>query len=51
MDKLRYRKYEIAMNWDEDQFLGNQIFVTHKNARFLKLYLESYRDNYRQNEW
>lgn len=39
------------MNWDENQFIGNQVFVTHKDARFLRLYLESYRGHYRYDAW
>ena len=39
------------MNWDEDQFIGNQVIIAHKDARFLKLYIESYRNNYRSDEW
>jgi len=39
------------MNWDEDQFIGNQVFIAHKDARFLKLYLESYRNNYHSDRW
>ena len=23
----KYRKFEIAMNWDENQFLGNQVSI------------------------
>jgi hypothetical protein len=47
----KYRKFECVVNWDEDQFLGNQVFIAHKKARFLPLYLESYKDNYRSDEW
>ena len=47
----RYRKFEMTMNWDENQFIGNQVIIAHKDARFLKLYLESYRDNYHSDRW
>jgi hypothetical protein len=39
----KYRKYEIAMGWDEGQFLGSQVIVAHRNARFLPLWLDTYR--------
>lgn len=38
-----YRKFEISMNWDENQFLGSQVIIAHKNARFLRKWLECYR--------
>ncbi len=47
----KYRKFECVLNWDEDQFLGNQILIAHKNSRFLPLYLESYKDNYHSDRW
>jgi hypothetical protein len=40
----------MTLNWDENQYLGSQILIGHKNSRFLKLYLESYR-NYDRNQW
>lgn len=46
----KYRKYEIAMNWDENQFLASQVIIANKDARFLRLWLESYR-KYRPKEW
>lgn len=46
----KYRKYEIAMNWDEGQFLASQLIIANKDARFLRLWLESYR-KYRPKEW
>jgi hypothetical protein len=46
----KFRKYEMTLNWDENQYLGSQILIGHKNSRFLKLYLESYR-NYDRNQW
>ena len=39
----KYRKFEIAMGWDEGQFLGSQVIVAHKDARFLPLWLDTYR--------
>lgn len=40
----KYRKFEIAMGWDEGQFLGSQVIIAHKNARFLPLWLDTYRE-------
>uniref|UniRef100_A0A1B6DY42 Alpha-1,4-N-acetylglucosaminyltransferase n=1 Tax=Clastoptera arizonana TaxID=38151 RepID=A0A1B6DY42_9HEMI len=39
----KFRNFEATINWDDDQYLGCQIIIAHKDARFLKLYLESYR--------
>lgn len=41
-----YRKFEMALNWDEGQFLGTQLLIAHKDARFLSLWLNSYREYY-----
>ncbi|CAF0761589.1 unnamed protein product [Didymodactylos carnosus] len=46
----RYRKFEMVLNWDENQFLATQLYLAHKDARFLPLYLETYRQ-YRSNLW
>jgi Glycosyltransferase sugar-binding region containing DXD motif len=46
----KYRKFECAINWDENQFIGSQTIIAHKNARFLALWLDSYR-NYRSEKW
>lgn len=46
----KYRKFEIAMNWDEDQFLGSQVIIAHRNARFLSMWLDSYHE-YHPDEW
>ena len=45
-----FRKYEMTLNWDEDQNLGTQTLLAHKNARFLKLWYETYHD-YRPDIW
>lgn len=46
-----FRRYEMTLNWDEGQFLGTQILLAHKDARFLRLWLESYRGAYRGDLW
>lgn len=45
-----YRKYEIAMGWDESQFIGSQVIIAHRKARFLPLWLDCYR-KYNPNSW
>ena len=30
----KYRKFEITMNWDENQFLGNQVTLKHLHPFF-----------------
>lgn len=46
----KYRKYEIAINWDENQFLGNQVIIANKAARFLRPWFDTYRV-YRSDKW
>lgn len=48
----KYRKFEMTVGWlnKPNETLGNMVFIANKNARFLPLYLDSYRD-YRQGEW
>ena len=46
----KYRKYEFTINWDENQFMGTQVIIAHKDARFLALWLDSYRF-YRSDLW
>uniref|UniRef100_A0A1B6EFU2 Alpha-1,4-N-acetylglucosaminyltransferase n=1 Tax=Clastoptera arizonana TaxID=38151 RepID=A0A1B6EFU2_9HEMI len=46
----QFRTFEMTLNWDENQFLGTQLFIAHKDARFLQLYLETYR-HYRPDLW
>ena len=47
----KYRKFELTIGWDENQFLGSQVILAHRDARFLPLWLETYRDNYRADLW
>jgi len=46
-----FRRFEMAIGWYPGKSLQNQIIVAHKDARFLKLWLESYRDNYQPSNW
>ena len=41
-----FRKYEMALGLDEKDFIGTQTLVAHKDARFLKLWLETYMEYY-----
>ena len=45
-----YRKYEMAIGWEENQFFGTQVLIAHEDARFLPLWLDTYHD-YRADEW
>lgn len=46
----KYRKYEFVINWGENQFIGNQILIAHKDARFLREWLETYKA-YDSSKW
>lgn len=45
-----FRKFEFTLNWDEGQFMGSQVLIGHKDARFLRLVLQSY-EAYDTNQW
>lgn len=38
----QFRKFEFTLNWDEGQYMGSQVLIGHKNARFLRLVLQTY---------
>jgi hypothetical protein len=43
----KFRKFEMAVGMEEDKpCIGNQVLIANKNARFLRLWLESYRQYY-----
>ena len=48
----KYRQYEMVVSWDknektnEDEGIGNMIFIAHKNSRFLRALSDSYRYDY-----
>ncbi|XP_054268627.1 uncharacterized protein LOC128990320 [Macrosteles quadrilineatus] len=46
-----FRRYEIALGWFPGKDMGNQILVAHKDARFLRIWYESYKDNYDPSSW
>lgn len=45
-----FRKFEFTLGWEEGQFMGNQVLIGNRNARFLKFILESYKEYY-PDEW
>lgn len=47
----KFRRFEIAMGWDDNQFMGTQVIVAHREARFLREWLETYRGAYDKNKW
>lgn len=46
----KYRNFEFVINWDEGQFMGTQVLLAHKDARFLREWLETYRQ-YDSGQW
>lgn len=46
-----FRRYEFTLGWRPGKLMQNQIILSHKNSRFLKLWYESYRNNYKPNSW
>ncbi|CAN7945121.1 unnamed protein product [Ixodes hexagonus] len=38
-----YRRFEMSLGWPAEASLGTQVLVAHKDARFLRLWHESYR--------
>ncbi|XP_055950130.1 uncharacterized protein LOC129984296 [Argiope bruennichi] len=45
-----FRRFEMTLGWPPSQNLGTQLLIAHKNARFLKLWYNSYR-YYRRERW
>jgi hypothetical protein len=45
-----FRKFEMALGWDDTGCMGTQVLIANKNARFLRLWLESYRQ-YFPDKW
>lgn len=38
-----FRRYEFTLNWETNEPLGSQVLIGHKNARFLKFVLDTYK--------
>ncbi|CAN7983588.1 unnamed protein product [Ixodes hexagonus] len=45
-----YRIYELSIGWPPGELVGTQVIVAHKDARYLRLWYESYR-RYRPGLW
>jgi len=45
-----FRHFEFVVGWPQGQNMGNQVLVAHKDARFLRYYLDSYKE-YRPSMW
>ncbi|GAB6029582.1 hypothetical protein CHUAL_005325 [Chamberlinius hualienensis] len=39
-----FRHFEMCLGWENRGVMASQVVIAHKNARFLKLYLDSYHD-------
>lgn len=46
----RFRHFEMALGWPLGGYIGTQVLLAHKDARFLPLWLESYK-NYHPRDW
>jgi hypothetical protein len=42
----RFRKFEMALGMSDNDCIGTQVLIANKNARFLRLWLDSYRQYY-----
>lgn len=45
-----FRKFEMTLEWNPGMFLGNQVLIAHKDARFLQHCLETFHD-YQADRW
>jgi len=45
-DLNKFRKFEMTLGLDDNKCIGTQVLIANKNARFLRLWLESYRQYY-----
>ncbi|XP_069702132.1 uncharacterized protein [Periplaneta americana] len=41
-----FRKYEMAIGWENGACISTRVLIAHKEARFLKLWLQSFRQYY-----
>ncbi|PSN31627.1 hypothetical protein C0J52_27550 [Blattella germanica] len=46
-----FRRYEMTVGVTDGNKMGTMVLIGHKDARFLKLWLESYRDDYNPDNW
>ena len=49
----RFRQFEMSLGLGnrERHTIGSQVLVAHKNARLLRAWFDTYRADYRQEEW
>lgn len=45
-----YRQFEMVLGWAQNDTMGTQVLIGHRNCRFLPLWLETYRD-YHSDDW
>ena len=46
----KFRKFEMVIGWPEDEAFGTQVLIAHKNARFLRSWLNTY-EQYKPRLW
>ncbi|KAJ9578293.1 hypothetical protein L9F63_005514, partial [Diploptera punctata] len=46
----RFRHFEMTLGWPLGGYIGTQVLLAHKDARFLPLWLDSYK-HYRPRDW
>ncbi len=48
-----FRKREMSVGWEKESThrMGSQVLVAHRHARFLRAWLDSYRTEYKIDEW
>lgn len=46
----KYRQFEMTLGWPRNESLGTMVLCANKNARFLPLWLDNYRD-YKADQW
>ena len=49
----RYRQFEMTVGFENmDKFImGSQLLVAHRNARLLRAWFDTYRSDYKKDEW
>ena len=49
----RYRQFEMTVGFEDMSkfIMGSQILIAHRNARFLKAWFDTYRSDYKKDEW
>ena len=49
----KYRRFEMTVGFENmnEWVMGSQVLLAHKNARFLKAWFDTYRSDYKKDEW